>query len=230
MQRAGLALVIVLAAAAALRPASPVSAAENSEAVLVLDVVAVSVPGRVWGAAPPRFALYEDGQVYVGGTSQVVAGHLEKTETKALDDQLALVRKLPGLGSSMTFGEGGPRYRLQVRKGKPLDLVVTGDPAAAPAAMKPLAALLTTLAAFEHPSLRPYDPANYALAAREAPMPGGCRGWAFPAPLTEVVSGPRGVPQSAAAEWPTGATPAAVCEGDKTYQVTLRPLLPGERP
>src|SRR5262249_13019387 len=172
----------------------------------------------------------DDGQVYVGGTSQVAAGRLEKGETKAIEDQLAQVRKLPGLGSSVTFGEGGPRYRLQVRKGKPLDLVVTGDPAAAPAAMKTLAALPTTLAAFEHPSLRPYDAANYALAAREAAMPGGCRAWAFPAPLNDVVSGPRGLAQSAAADWPTGATSAAVCEGGKTYQVTLRPLLPGERP
>jgi hypothetical protein len=228
MQRA--VFVVLLAAAAALPSGPPVSAAENPEAVLVLDVVAVSVPGRVWGAAPPRFALYDDGQVYVGGTSQVAAGRLEKPEMKAIDDQLALVRKLPGLGSSMTFSEGGPRYRLQVRKGKPLNLVVTGDPAAAPPAMKPLAGLLTTLAAFEHASLRPYEPANYALAAREAAMPGGCRAWAFPAALNDVVSGPRGVPQSAAADWPTGATPAAVCEGDKTYQVTLRPLLPGERP
>lgn len=228
MQRA--VFVVLLAAAAALPSGPPVSAAENPEAVLVLDVVAVSVPGRVWSAAPPRFALYDDGQVYVGGTSQVAAGRLEKPEMKAIDDQLALVRKLPGLGSSMTFGEGGPRYRLQVRKGKPLDLVVTGDPAAAPPAMKPLAGLLTTLAAFEHASLRPYEPPNYALAAREAAMPGGCRAWAFPAALNDVVSGPRGVPQSAAADWPTGATPAAVCEGGKTYQVTLRPLLPGERP
>src|SRR5262249_58268964 len=123
MQRAGLALV--LAAAAALRPASPVSAAENAEAVLVLDVVAVSVPGRVWSAAPPRFALYDDGQVYVGGTSQVAAGRLEKGATKAIEDQLAQVRKLPGLGSSVTFGESGPRYRPQGRKGKPRDLAVT---------------------------------------------------------------------------------------------------------
>jgi hypothetical protein len=228
MQRAGFALL--LAAAATIPIGPPVSAADNGEAILVLDVVAVSVPGRVWSAAPPRFALYDDGQIYVAGTSQVAAGHLEKSETKAIDDQLALVRKLPGLGSSMTFGEGGPRYRLQVKKGKPLDLVVTGDPAAAPAAMKPLAALLTTLAAFEHASLRPYEPANYALAAREAAMPGGCRAWGFPAALNEVVSGPHGVPHSAAADWPTGATPAAVCEGGKTYQVTLRPLLPGERP
>jgi hypothetical protein len=228
MQRAVVALL--LAAAATIPTGSPLSAADTGEAILVLDVVAVSVPGRVWSAAPPRFALFEDGQVYVGGTSQLAAGHLEKSETKAIDDQLALVRKLPGLGSSMTFAEGGPRYRLQVRKGKPLDLVVTGDPAAAPPAMKPLAALLTTLAAFEHASLRPYEPANYALAAREAAMPGGCRAWAFPVPLNEVVSGPHGVPPSEAVEWPTGATPAAVCEGGKTYQVTLRPLLPGERP
>ena len=30
--------------------------------------------------------------------------------------------------------------------------------------------------------------------------------------------------------WPTGALPASVCAGDKRFVVTLRPLLPGERP
>jgi hypothetical protein len=32
------------------------------------------------------------------------------------------------------------------------------------------------------------------------------------------------------ATWPTGAAPASVCAGDKSYVVTLRPLLPGEKP
>src|SRR5262249_30132852 len=155
MQRAGLALV--LAAAAALRPASPVSAAENAEAVLVLDVVAVSVPGRVWSAAPPRFALYDDGQVYVGGTSQVAAGRGEEGGGGESGDHPAQVGRPRGGGGGGRSGEGGPRPPRRGRRGNPPALVGPGAPAPAPAAMKTLAALLTTLAAFEHPSLRPYD-------------------------------------------------------------------------
>jgi hypothetical protein len=223
-------LVPLFVAAAALPASAPSPAAENAEAIVLLDVVAAFAPGQVWSAAPPRFALYDDGQVFVGGTSRVAAGRLEKGEAKAIEDQIGLVRKLPGLGTSMTFAEAGPRYRLQVRKNKPLDVTVTGDPAGAPPAMRPLAALLQSLAAFEHESLRPWEPASYALAAREAALPGGCRAWTFPVALKDVLAGARGVPQYAAVDWPTGATPAVVCEGDKTYQVTLRPLLPGERP
>jgi hypothetical protein len=38
------------------------------------------------------------------------------------------------------------------------------------------------------------------------------------------------VPAADFASWPTGAAPASVCAGDKKYVVTLRPLLPGEKP
>jgi len=38
------------------------------------------------------------------------------------------------------------------------------------------------------------------------------------------------VSASEAHDWPTGAAPAAVCDGDRRFVVTLRPLLPGERP
>ena len=41
---------------------------------------------------------------------------------------------------------------------------------------------------------------------------------------------PRVVKAEAAATWPTGAVAASVCAGDKRYAVTLRPLLPGEKP
>ena len=164
MRGTALALLSSAATGLVLGASFPLSA-EVPDAVVLLDVVAPFAEGQAWGAAPPRFALYGDGQVFVGGTSRVAAGRLEKAESKAIEDQIALVRKLPGLGTSVTIAEGGPRYRLQVRKGKPLDLVVIGDPAGAPAALRPLSALLQSLSAFEHPSLRPYDPASYALSA-----------------------------------------------------------------
>jgi hypothetical protein len=59
---------------------------------------------------------------------------------------------------------------------------------------------------------------------------GGCRPWRQTVPLAEVLAGPRTVDARSAYDWPTGALPAAVCDGDRRYVVTLRPLLPGERP
>ena len=49
-------------------------------------------------------------------------------------------------------------------------------------------------------------------------------------PGAEAVSGPRAVGASDAFDWPSGAVPAAVCEGERRFVVTLRPLVPGERP
>ena len=46
----------------------------------------------------------------------------------------------------------------------------------------------------------------------------------------EAVAAPRGVPAAAAADWPTGGAVASVCAGEKHYLVSLRPLLPGEKP
>jgi hypothetical protein len=48
--------------------------------------------------------------------------------------------------------------------------------------------------------------------------------------LADALAAPNVVPAESVTGWPTGATPAQVCSGDKTYVVTLRPLVPGERP
>jgi hypothetical protein len=76
-----------------------------------------------------------------------------------------------------------------VTKGKPLDLRITGDPGSASAALRPLAALLERLLRFDHPSLRPYVEASFALLAREATHPGGCRLWTLTATPAEAASG-----------------------------------------
>lgn len=216
--------------AAATLAANHAEAAETPEVLLTLEVSGPLPTGYVASALPPRFVLFEDGQVFVGGTSQLAAGRLDKAEVKAFEQRLAAVRKLPGLGGTIAFGGApAPRGHLQAPKSR-LDVVTTGDPAAAPPGLRPLATLVRDLSSFHHPSLRPYEPAALLLSVKEGPLLGGCRPWSLPVPLAEALAGPRTVSASEAHDWPTGATPAAVCDGDRRFVVTLRPLLPGERP
>jgi hypothetical protein len=151
---------------------------------------------------------------------------------KDFERRFAEVRRLPGLAGTITLGPGDRRHRIRLFKGgRPLDLTITGDPVQAAPEMRPLAGLLEDLERFTHPTLRPYTPGTYALSAREGSLRGGCRRWtAASAPIAEAVFAPVGVPSAVADGWPTGATPASVCVGDRTYVVTLRPLLPGEQP
>jgi len=109
-------------------------------------------------------------------------------------------------------------------------MTVIGDPGQSAPGLRPLAALIDDLARFDHPSLRPYEPGSYAVSAREGVLPGGCRSWPFKESPAESVFAPRTLPGDSLRDWPTGTSPASVCAGDKTYVVTFRPLLPGERP
>ena len=215
-----LALLVLLAASC---PASSLP-----EAVVALEVFEPPAPGRVSEAAPPRFVLLPDGTAFVGGTSHLASGRLEKDAIKDLERQVGSVRKLPGLGSSVALGRGDTRYRLTLAKS--LTILATGDPSQAPAQFKPLAALFETLLAFSDPALRPFRPTQFLLSAREARIQGGCRSLAFSFPLADAVSAPRTLSAEAASGWPTGASAANVCSGDRTYLVALKPLLPGERP
>lgn len=147
-----------------------------------------------------------------------------------LERRLGEVRKLPGLAGVVSFSAEKTGYRLGARKGKPLDVLVQGDPRAAHPALAPLAALVSDLAAFQHPTLRPFAPSSYALSAREGKLVGGCRPWTFHLPVADALQAPRGLNAEAASGWPTGAMPAQVCAGDKIYLVTLRPLVAGEKP
>lgn len=216
-------LVLTLAAA------SPLWAVEVADALVVLEATTPFLPGQNWGAAPLRFVLLQDGSVFVGGSKDLLAGHLEKAEIKALEAQVDTVRKLPGLASVTSFGGNEPAFRLRVSKGKPLDLRVTGDPGSAPAAFRPLAALLERLLRFDHPSLRPYTPATLGLAAHEATRPGGCRLWTLAATPAEATAGTT-IAGGDATSWVPGIGPTSVCVGDKRYELQLRPLMPGERP
>ena len=210
--------------------ASVSAASEIPKAVVVLEGLTAPLPDQVPEAEPPRFALLEDGQVFVGGTSRLAAGRLTKPETKAIEARVGALRQLPAFGPSVALGAGPQRYRLMLRKGGSQDVMITGDPAQAPPGLEPLGSLLQDLLRFEHPTLRPWQPAAYAVIARDGKLAGGCRRWTFAEPVTESLFAPRTVPASEAETWPTGATPASVCVDDKTYVVALRPLLPGERP
>jgi hypothetical protein len=213
-----------------LAPVPSAPAAEEGPAIL-LEVTSRVGPDEVPEAAPPRFVLLEDGQVFVGGSREILAGRLEKGEARAIESQIERIRKLPGLGSAVSFGPGERRSRLLVRKGRSLEIVATGDPDAAPASLRPLSALVRSLESFSHPSLRPFQPTSYLARAREGSLVGGCRSWESRLPpLAELVGAPRVVAPDLLVGWPTGAVPAAVCAGDKRYVVTFRPLLPGERP
>jgi hypothetical protein len=205
------------------------AAAEIPDAVVVLEVLVPALPGEVASAAPPRFVLMEDGTVYVGGTRSVMAGRLASQEAKDLEKRISEVRKLP-LTGAMTLGPGLERRHLFLRKGRALDMVLTGTPENPPAGLRPLADLVEDLARFQHASLRPYEPVSFAMSAKEGTLAGGCRPWLLPEPLAESVFAPRVVPAKGHGDWPTGAVPAHVCLGDKHYIVTFRPLLPGERP
>jgi hypothetical protein len=205
------------------------SAAEVPGAVLVLEADPGS-PGSDATGAPPRFLLMKDGEVFVGGTERLEAGRLDKVDSSALLKRADAVRRLR-LSSPVSLGGDASRTaRLRLLEGKPLEIVVKGDTGQAPPALAPLASLLDDLLRYDHPSLRPYAPTSYAMVAREGRLVGGCRAWPFGFPITDAVSAPRTVTAEEANGWPTGARPASVCADGRRYVVTLRPLLPGERP
>jgi hypothetical protein len=219
----------IVGAACALLSAS-IGYSAIPEAELVLEVAAPPAPGFVPEASPPRFILMKNGQVFVGGSAQIAEGRLEGDDRQRLRKQIDRVRKLRGLRSEVTLGPGDTRYMLRIQKGE--SIVARGDPASlsSPLALQPLARLIESLLQFDHPSLRLIRPTEYLLAVRAGTMRGGCRSWSLALPLVEALSSPRVVPAKAASGWPTGAAPAFVCQRDKTYIVTFRPLLPGEKP
>lgn len=226
MLRLSAAVFVVLAF-----PAGPVLAAgEIPGAILELHAATPYAPLQDWSGAPPRFVLLEDGQVFVGGSRDLLSGRLEKDEVKSFEEQAESVRKMPGLASVVAFSEGEePSFHLRGGKGKALDVRATGDPAKAGAALRPLATLLDRLLRFDHPSLRPYAPASLALFAREGLRRGGCRIWTLGPTPKEAAAGTT-IQASAASTWGGGVYPTSVCVADKVYEVRLRPLLPGERP
>ncbi len=209
--------------------ASSATAGEVPNAKAVLDVRPQGYPGFEPEALPVRFALFADGRIVVGGTRVLYAGRLEKAEHKALEKRLGQLERTPGLAAGLTFGPGATRYRLSL-PGERIELNATGDPAQAPPELRIVAQLVADLARFEHASLRPFQPTQVWATAREQRLPGGCRPWRGPVTLAELTASPRALPANELIDWPTGAIAASACENERAYVLTLRPLLPGERP
>lgn len=214
----GVALMILLGVASSARAAI-------RDAELILDVLPVALPDRIWAAAPPRFVLLDDGRFFLGGSERVAEGRLEGREHKALRKEIERVRKA-GFTSPVKLGPGETQYGL--RLGKDLEIIATGDPNQAPYGARPLASLLLLLTQFDHATLSWHRPDAYRLVLRKGSLPGGCHRWTFPFPLVDALPTPRTVPADLVAGWPTGVYPALVCAGDVTYLATLTPLLPGE--
>jgi hypothetical protein len=205
--------------------------ADIPQAVVMLEEPVPGRAGQVPEAAPARFVLLEDGQLFVGGSSEILTTRLSARELKDFDKRLAELRKHPALAGNVALGPGGTKRRLVLRKGsRPLDMVLTGDLESATPAMRGLADFVAQLGRYHHPALTPYAPTSFALSAREGALPGGCRRWTHAEALKDAVFAPKVVPSAGLESWPRGANPAYVCAGDKGYVVTLRPLLPGERP
>ena len=87
MRRARTALALAVLAIAP--QAAP---GEIPGATLILEA-AVGLPGRIPAAAPPRFVLLRDRQVFVGGSEAIYAGQLSKNEVKRIEKRVKRLRK-----------------------------------------------------------------------------------------------------------------------------------------
>jgi hypothetical protein len=195
-------------------------------------------PRESFDGVPPRFVLLTDGSVFVGGRREVLRGFLDKAEMQAISTRLDAAMKSVGRASPPTLvmgqgqgeGEGSAIFRFSVLLGAPLQVVVMGKvpPAGAPA-LPPLPDFIRRLAGFRHPSLKPWDPADFTMVVREKTLPGGCRAAKGLPSLAQAVSGEVTVPEKLTRGFPTGPDMAQVCEGPKRYTVVFRPLIPGGR-
>lgn len=192
-------------------------------------------PRESFDGVPPRFVLLTDGSVFVGGRREVLRGFLDKTEMQAIATRLDLAMKSFGKAGppkTLVIGEDeGPAiFRFSVLLGPPVQLVVMGKipPEGGPALM-PLPDFIRRLSGFRHPSLKPWDPAEFAMIVREQTLPGGCRGAKGLPSLARAVSGETTVPETVTRSFPTGPDMAQVCEGPKRYTIVFRPIIPGAR-
>ena len=187
---------------------------------------------------PPRFVLLTDGSVFVGGRREVLRGFLDKSEMQAISTRLDLAMKSVGRASPPTLvlgqepGEsaGSAIFRFSVLLGAPLQVVVMGRiPAAGGLPLAPLPDFIRRLAGFRHPSLKPWDPAEFTMVVREKALSGGCRAAKGLPSLAQAVGGETTVSETLTRGFPTGPDMAQVCEGPKRYTVVFRPVIPGGR-
>lgn len=191
-------------------------------------------PRESFDGVPSRFILMTDGSVYVGGRREYLRGFLDRAEMQDVSTRLDLALKAlgkAGVPPSITLGEGPAVFRLSSLLGVQFHTYVMGNLDAP--LLAPFQALLVDfvrrLAAFRHPSLRPFDPAQFAMSAREKTLPGGCRDRLLLPPLASLPADELVVGESLTHGFPTGPEMAQVCEGTKRFAVVFRPLVPGER-
>ena len=91
----------------------------------------------------------------------------------------------------------------------------------------PLVDFIRRLANFRHPSLKPFDPPEFAMIVREKTLTGGCRSPRGLPPLNTTEE--TRVPAATTYGFPTGADLTQVCDGTKRYTVLFRPVIPGDR-
>lgn len=190
-------------------------------------------PRESLDGVPPRFVLLTDGSVFVGGRREVLKGRLDKEEMQAISTRLDVAMKSVGKAGppqTLVVGEGPALFRFSVLLGSPAQLVVMGslEPSGAPP-LSPLPGFIRDLAAFRHPSLRPWTPAQFTMVVKERALPGGCRTATGLPPLAQTLANSVVVAERLTRGFPTGAETSQVCEGPKRYTVVFRPVIPGER-
>jgi hypothetical protein len=183
---------------------------------------------------PPRFVLMTDGSVYVGGRREVLKGALSRSEMQDISTRLDQVLKSldkAGPPQTLSVGEGPAIFRLSVLLGTPFQTVIMGDLKTGTGApsLAPLPDFIRRLANFRHPSLRPFDPPQFAMVVREKVVSGGCRSSKGLPALVPALSTETVVSETVTRGFPTGPDLAQVCDGLRRYAVVFRPLIPGER-
>lgn len=190
-------------------------------------------PRESFDGVPSRFILMTDGSVYVGGRREYLRGFLDRTEMQDISTRLDLALKAlgkAGAPQSISLGEGPAVFRLSSLLGVQFHTYVMGSLDATPTPPQALLVdFIRRLAAFRHASLRPFDPAQFAMIAREKTLPGGCRDRGSLPPLATLPADELVVGERLTHGFPTGPEMAQVCEGSKRYTVVFRPLVPGER-
>lgn len=190
-------------------------------------------PRESLDGVPSRFVLLTDGSVFVGGRREVLKGRLDKDEMQAISTRLDLAIKSvakAGLPQTLVVGEGPALFRFSVLLGSPLQFVVMGNlEAAGSPPLSPLPDFIRHLAAFRHPSLTPWTPAQFTMIVKERALPGGCRAASGLPPLAQTVANSVVVPEKLTHGFPTGSDLSQVCEGPKRFTVSFRPVIPGER-
>ena len=223
----------------ALSTAAPMAAAQDPPPAqwLRLDPLPAEMalnPRESFDGVPPRFVLLTDGSVFVGGRREVLRGFLDRTEMQAISTRLDLVMKSLGKTSpptTLAMGEGPAIFRFSVLLGVPMQIVVMGKvPPAGGPALLPLPDFVRRLAGFRHPSLKPWDPAEFTMIVREKTLPGGCRPVRGLPSLSQVMSsGETRVSESLTRGYPTGPDMTQVCDASRRFTVVFRPFIPGER-